>query len=42
MVDGSRLLEVLDQILEQYRVVQHVVSMSSAPLIRWIGTSQND
>jgi len=27
MVDGGRPLEVLDQILEQYRVVQHGVSM---------------
>src|SRR2546421_12499477 len=27
MVDGGRPLQVLDQILEQYRVVQHGVSM---------------
>src|ERR1700691_5172398 len=27
MVDGGRPLKVLDQILEQYRVVQHGVSM---------------
>ena len=27
MVDGGRPLEVLDQILEQYRVVQHGVAM---------------
>src|ERR1700742_4300061 len=27
MVDGGRPLEVLDQILEQYRVVQHGVSL---------------
>ena len=27
MVDGGRPLEVLDQILEQYKVVQHGVSM---------------
>ena len=27
MVDGGRPLELLDQILEQYRVVQHGVSM---------------
>src|ERR1700760_4179096 len=34
MVDGGRPLEVLDQILEQYRVVQHGVSLyfgSAAP-----------
>ncbi len=37
MVDGGRPLEVLDQILEQYRVVQHCVSMyfgSADPLNR--------
>jgi uncharacterized protein len=37
MVDGGRPLEVLDQILEQYRVVQHGVSMyfgSAEPLNR--------
>ncbi|MCF7764351.1 MAG: DUF692 domain-containing protein [Verrucomicrobia bacterium] len=37
MVDGGRPLEVLDRILEQYRVVQHGVSMyfgSAAPLNR--------
>jgi len=37
MVDGGRPLEVLDQILEQYRVVQHGVSMyfgSADPLDR--------
>jgi uncharacterized protein len=37
MVDGGRALEVLDRILEQYRVVQHGVSMyfgSAAPLNR--------
>ncbi|MDZ4287083.1 MAG: DUF692 domain-containing protein [Prosthecobacter sp.] len=37
MVDGGRPLEVLDQILEQYRVVQHGVSMyfgSADPLNR--------
>jgi uncharacterized protein (UPF0276 family) len=37
MVDGGRPLKVLDQILEQYRVVQHGVSMyfgSAAPLNR--------
>ena len=28
MVDGGRPLEVLDQIMEQYRVVQHGVSMA--------------
>ncbi|MGC2499921.1 MAG: DUF692 family multinuclear iron-containing protein, partial [Acidobacteriaceae bacterium] len=27
MIDGGRPLEVLDQILEQYKVVQHGVSM---------------
>src|ERR1035437_8175506 len=27
MVDGGRPLEILDRILEQYRVVQHGVSM---------------
>src|SRR6201998_3047407 len=27
MVDGGRPLKILDQILEQYRVVQHGVSM---------------
>ena len=27
MVDGGRPLEILDQILERYRVVQHGVSM---------------
>ena len=27
MVDGGRPLEVLDQILEQYRIVQHGVAM---------------
>src|ERR1700735_5692094 len=37
MVDGGRPLEILDQILEQYKVVQHGVSMSCAapdPLTR--------
>jgi uncharacterized protein len=37
MVDGGRPLQVLDQILEQYRVVQHGVSMyfgSAEPLNR--------
>ena len=37
MVDGGRPLHVLDQILEQYRVVQHGVSMyfgSAEPLNR--------
>jgi uncharacterized protein len=37
MVDGGRPLQVLDQVLEQYRVVQHGVSMyfgSAAPLNR--------
>lgn len=37
MVDGGRPLEVLDQILEQYRVVQHGVSLyfgSAEPLNR--------
>lgn len=37
MVDGGRPLEILDQILEQYRVVQHGVSMyfgSAEPLNR--------
>ena len=37
MVDGGRPLKVLDQILEQYRVVQHGVSMyfgSAEPLNR--------
>jgi uncharacterized protein len=37
MVDGGRPLEVLDQILEQYKVVQHGVSMyfgSADPLSR--------
>ena len=37
MVDGGRPLEILDQILEQYRVVQHGVSMyfgSADPLDR--------
>src|SRR6201998_2704030 len=37
MVDGGRPLEILDQILEQYRVVQHGVSMyfgSTEPLNR--------
>jgi hypothetical protein len=37
MVDGGRPLKVLDQILEQYRVVQHGVSMyfgSAQPLDR--------
>lgn len=37
MVDGGRPLEILDQILEQYQVVQHGVSMyfgSAAPLNR--------
>ena len=37
MVDGGRPLAVLDQILEQYRVVQHGVSMyfgNADPLIR--------
>jgi uncharacterized protein (UPF0276 family) len=37
MVDGGRPLEILDQILERYRVVQHGVSMyfgSAAPLNR--------
>jgi len=37
MVDGGRPLEILDQILEQYRVVQHGVSMyfgSAEPLDR--------
>ncbi len=37
MVDGGRPLQVLDQILEQYRVVQHGVSMyfgSAGPLNR--------
>ena len=37
MVDGGRPLQVLDQILEQYRVVQHGVSMyfgSAEPLSR--------
>lgn len=37
MVDGGRPLEVLDRILEQYRVVQHGVSMylgSAGPLNR--------
>ena len=37
MVDGGRPLEVLDQILEQYQVVQHGVSMyfgSAEPLNR--------
>jgi uncharacterized protein (UPF0276 family) len=37
MVDGGRPLELLDQILEQYRVVQHGVSMyfgSAGPLDR--------
>ena len=29
MVDGGRPLEVLDQILEQYRVVQHGVALGS-------------
>ncbi len=35
MVDGGRPLEMLDQILEQYQVVQHGVSMyfgSAQPL----------
>src|SRR5260221_10739498 len=37
MVDGGRPLELLDRILEQYRVVQHGVSMyfgSAEPLNR--------
>jgi uncharacterized protein (UPF0276 family) len=37
MMDGGRPLEVLDQILERYRVVQHGVSMyfgSAEPLNR--------
>ena len=37
MVDGGRPLAILDQILEQYRVVQHGVSMyfgSAEPLNR--------
>ncbi|HTV82013.1 MAG TPA: DUF692 domain-containing protein [Acidobacteriaceae bacterium] len=37
MVDGGRPLEILDQILEQYRVIQHGVSMyfgSAEPLNR--------
>ena len=37
MVDGGRPLEVLDQLLEQYRIVQHGVSMylgSTDPLDR--------
>ena len=37
MVDGGRPLAILDQILEQYRVVQHGVSMyfgSAGPLNR--------
>jgi uncharacterized protein len=37
MVDGGRALEILDKILEQYRVVQHGVSMyfgSAEPLDR--------
>lgn len=37
MIDGGRPLEILDQILEQYRVVQHGVSMyfgSANPLDR--------
>jgi hypothetical protein len=37
MVDGGRPLEILDQILEQYRVIQHGVSMyfgSTDPLDR--------
>ncbi len=37
MVDGGRALQVLDQILDQYRVVQHGVSMyfgSAEPLNR--------
>src|ERR1700751_6397843 len=37
MVDGGRPLQVLDQILDQYRVVQHGVSMyfgSAQPLSR--------
>ncbi len=37
MVDGGRALAILDQILEQYRVVQHGVSMylgSAEPLSR--------
>jgi uncharacterized protein len=37
MVDGGRPLKILDQILDQYRVVQHGVSMyfgSAQPLNR--------
>jgi len=37
MVDGGRALQVLDQILDRYRVVQHGVSMyfgSAQPLNR--------
>jgi len=37
MVDGGRALQVLDEILETYRVVQHGVSMyfgSAQPLNR--------
>ena len=37
MVDGGRPLQILDQILERYRVVQHGVSMyfgSAEPLNR--------
>ena len=40
MVDGGRPLAVLDRILEQYKVVQHGVSMyfgSTDPLNREIG-----
>ena len=38
MVDGGRPLEILDQILERYRVVQHGVSIyfgSAEPLKCW-------
>jgi hypothetical protein len=38
MIDGGRPLHILDQILEQYKVVQHVVSMYFGSAETWAAT----